>query len=176
MENKQIIQTALFNPKIKSYILLVGSFLLLVTLAGIPLLIFWLLGLGQYLSRKYYNALHCQLTTRRLEFKKGAFFKVEKTIPLENIQDITFIENPFLNLFGLKVIKIETAGNSRPSGSDMKLIGIVEPEKFKQKVLDQREILLNSKSSAGSKSNFQISNEDVLLDIKNILLDIQSKM
>jgi len=44
-----------------------------------------------------------------LEFKKGIFFRVEKTIPLENIQDLTFNEDPLLRYLDLRVLKIETA-------------------------------------------------------------------
>ena len=88
------VQTAEFNPKIKTYLLLVIGFIMFVTVAGIPLLIFWFLGVGQYFCRKYYENLKCKLTDRHLVYKKGVLFKVEKTIPLENIQNLTFIENP----------------------------------------------------------------------------------
>ncbi|WP_034044842.1 hypothetical protein [Wocania ichthyoenteri] len=66
-----IIKKAEFNPKIKSYILFVVSFFLLISIAGIPILIVWFLGLGQYMSRRFYENLECQLTNRHLEFKKG---------------------------------------------------------------------------------------------------------
>ena len=103
MSKASIIQDASFSKKIKTYILLTVSFFLLITIIGIPVLIVWLLGFGQYVSRKYYDNLKCQLTNRHLIFSKGAFFKVEKTIPLENIQDLTFLQNPILNLLELRV-------------------------------------------------------------------------
>lgn len=136
-----LIQKAEFSPKIKTYIILYVGLILLLTIIGIPLLIVWILGLGSYVSNRYYQNLKCRLTDRHLVFSKGAFFKVEKTIPLENIQDLTFIENPILNTLDLRVLKIETAGGSNPNGSDMKLIGISEAESFKQKVLEQRELV-----------------------------------
>ncbi|MFT7298572.1 MAG: putative membrane protein [Sphingobacteriales bacterium] len=79
-----LIQQAEFNPRIKSYIFWVGVMIIAITVFGIPLLLIWCLGLGQYFSRRYYENLHCKLATRHLQFKKGVFFKVEKTIPLEN--------------------------------------------------------------------------------------------
>ena len=141
MTDSILIQKAEFSPKIKTYIILYVGLILLLTIIGIPLLIVWILGLGSYVSNRYYQNLKCRLTDRHLVFSKGEFFKVEKTIPLENIQDLTFIENPILNTLDLRILKIETAGGSNPKGSDMKLIGISEAESFKQKVLEQRELV-----------------------------------
>jgi len=170
-----IIKKAEFNPKIKSYILFVVSFFLLISIAGIPILFFWFLGLGQYISRRFYENLECQLTKRHLEFKKGVLFKVEKTIPLENIQDLTFIENPLLKYLDLRILKIETAGQSNPKGSDMKLIGIIDSANFKEEVLKQREAL---QSNSNKSTQYISSNEktNILLEeIRDLLSDIKNK-
>ena len=172
----KIIHSAEFNPKIKIYLLLHVAFILMLTVIGIPLLIFWFLGLGQYICRRFYKSLKCELTDRQLEFRKGASFKVEKTIPLENIQDLTFIENPLLKYFDLRILKIETAGQSNPQGSDLKLIGIIDPLDFKAKVFHQRELLKTDNRIDNNKS--ERSNEqivDLLKDIKDILSDIKDK-
>lgn len=169
-----IIKQANFNTNIKTYILLVVAFFLLISIIGIPILIIWLLGLGQYISKRYYENIACKLTHRHLEFKKGVLFKVEKTIPLENIQDLTFIQNPILNLLDLKILKIETAGHSNPRGSDMKLIGIIDAAAFKEAVLDQREKLQNqSRINSSSKSDSFEKTNQLLEDIREILKDIQ---
>lgn len=160
-----VIKLASFNEKIKKYILLVVAFYLLISVAGIPLLLFWFLGVGQMISRRYYHSLSCQLTSRHLEYKKGVLFKVEKTIPLENIQDLTFIENPLLKYFGLRILKIETAGQSQPQGSaDMKLVGIDELSDFKKSVLEQRSKL---------KEGNEISNKSVDSEMLVVLKDIK---
>lgn len=170
-----IIKKAEFNPKIKSYIVIVVSFLLFISIIGIPLLIFWLLGLGKYMGNRYYENLECQLTNRHLEFKKGVLFRVEKTIPLENIQDLTFIENPLLKYLDLRILKIETAGQSNPKGSDMKLIGIKDSASFKEQVLNQREtIQSNSKNNTGSVSSSEKTNI-LLEEIRDLLNDIKNK-
>ncbi|MDW3196919.1 MAG: PH domain-containing protein [Cytophagales bacterium] len=164
-----IIQTAEFNPKIKGYFLVYVAFFLTISVAGIPLLIFWFLGIGQYMGRRFYKGLKCELTTRHLKFKKGVLFKVDKTIPLENIQDLTFIQNPLLNVFDLRILKIETAGQSNPQGSDMKLVGIVDTESFKEKVLLQRELLKNEERSERPSAT---NNEQViglLTEIRDLL-------
>ncbi|WP_456459243.1 PH domain-containing protein [Reichenbachiella sp.] len=168
------LQVAEFSPKIKLYTLLTVSFFMTLSVFGIVLLPIWFLGLGQYISRRYYESLSCSLTAHHLQFKKGVMFKVEKTIPLENIQDLTFIENPILKLLQLKILKIETASQGNPMKSDMQLVGIIDADDFKNSVLAQREKLSSRTSSDG---NTHDSNEVVALlrDIKDILTDIKNK-
>ena len=167
----ELIQKATFNPSIKSYILLVVGFYMILTIVGIPFLLVWFLGLGQNISKHYYNNLACDLTDRHLEYKKGVLFKVEKTIPLENIQDLTFLENPLLKLLDLRILKIETASAAKPTGnSDMKLIGIVGMQEFKQKVLQQRTILKTEQTKgpvAKTENNQQMI--ALLTEIRDIL-------
>ena len=62
MYSSGVIKEAQFSPKIKIYIFLSVTFFLLITIIGIPFLILWLLGIGQYVSRKYYNNLKCNLS------------------------------------------------------------------------------------------------------------------
>ena len=169
-----LIHRAEFNPKIKTYMLLVVALLLTISLVGIPFLIIWFLGFGQYFGRRYYESLRCELTQRHLEFSKGVFFKIEKTIPLDNIQDLTFIENPFLKFLDLRILKIETAGQSNPQGSDMKLIGIIKSSDFKEKVLRQRELISTESTSRDMPT--ETGNEQtniILLEIRDILNDLK---
>ena len=170
------IETAEFNPKIKAYLLISIALILTVTIIGIPFIIVWFLGLGQYYCKRYYENLVCTITERHLNFKKGVMFKVEKTIPLENIQDLTFLENPLLKIFNLRILKIETAGQSNPQGSDMKLIGILDTLEFKNKVLRQRE-LLSTEALSSSKTDESIQDQvlNELKEIKNILREIRDK-
>ena len=52
---------------------------------------------------------------------KGILVQVEKTILLENIQDVAFIEGPILKHFQLSTLKFETAGQSQAQAHDMQL-------------------------------------------------------
>lgn len=174
---KTSIEKADFNPKISTYIVLFVGLIIASTLIGIPLLLIWFLGVGQYFGRRYYRSLRCELTTKHLEFEKGVFFKVEKTIPLENIQDLTFVQNPILSYLGLKILKIETAGSSGgQNGSDMKLVGINGAYDFKQKVLAQRENLKQESTHSYSTTNSTSENSQLLLEIKSILSEINAKI
>ena len=175
MESPKTIRRAEFSPKIKTYVMLYVGFLLFVTIIGIPILFVWLLGLGQYVSRRYYDNLKCLLTDRHLIFSKGAFYKVEKTIPLENIQDLTFLENPILNLLELRILKIETAGGGGSTTSDMKLVGILDAEGFKEKVLEQRESL-RMKTEHGQTGELRSDETlEVLKEIRDLLKNANPK-
>ena len=114
MQNSEgnLIHKAEFNPALKVYILLYVAFLMVLSVIGIPLAIVWLCGVGQWYSRHYFHKLECVLTDNNLRFKKGIIVQFEKTIPLENIQDISFIEGPLLRHFNLAVLRVETAGGS----------------------------------------------------------------
>ena len=138
-ENEPILIKAEFNPIVKTYIMLYVFGILLVTFVGIPFAIVWICGLGQWYSRHYYDKLYCVLTEKHLRFRMGILFTIDKTIPLENIQDLTFYEGPVLRHFNLAMLKVETAGQGDHSGNQMKLVGVVDAHVFRSRVLGQRE-------------------------------------
>ena len=182
MTEEIILNKATFNPKVKTYIFLVILFYLIITFIGWFVLPFWIFGLGQWLSGKYFNTLMCELTNKNLRFSKGIIVHVEKTIPLENIQDLSFIGGPILRYFGLTLIKVETAGGGGPHNQNMmSMIGINDAENFKKAILNQREIVMNEKRgvnviSSESKSNQVIDNTQLLTDIKNELIEIKNAL
>lgn len=175
MQENVIIKEATFNPAVKTYIFLVVTFFLIVSFVGIILLPFWLLGLGQWLSNKFFHTLTCQLSYKNLKFSKGLIIHIEKTIPLENIQDLSFIGGPVLRYFGLTLIKVETAGGGGKHDSNMmSMIGINDAEAFKNRILDQREIIIKEKNGGYSQANVpQFASEVLLKDIKNELINIK---
>ena len=105
---------AQFNPLIRLYLLLTIGLQLAASLIGLPFAVIWFCGAGQWWARHYFDRLSCELTPEHLRFRKGIIFTVEKTIPLENIQDVTFIEGPLLRHFHLATLKLETAGHRAP--------------------------------------------------------------
>ena len=78
---------------------------------------------------------------RTLRYRKGILVTVEKTIPLENIQDVTFIEGPILRHFQLSALKFETAGSSAGRANDMRLTGIIDVQQFRNSILAARDAL-----------------------------------
>lgn len=176
MDNNETISTATFNPKVKTYIFLVVLFYLLVSFVGWLIVPFWLFGLGQWLSNKFFLTLKCELTQKQLKFSKGLILHIEKTIPLENIQDLSFIGGPLLRWFGLTLIRVETAGGGGAHGTNMMSIpGINDAENFKMMILNQREKVIKEKSQGYSSApSTNVSSDKILLDIKNELTEIKN--
>ena len=81
------------------------------------------------------------LTTRSLIVRKGVFNKVERTIPLEKITDLSASQGPIMRYCGLKRLGVETAGQSTGAqgGSLVSLIGIRDTDDFRAAVLAQRD-------------------------------------
>ncbi|GAB3997210.1 hypothetical protein GCM10028807_41810 [Spirosoma daeguense] len=163
-----------FNPIIRTYLLLYIAFMLLITVIGIVLLPFWLLGVGQWWSGHYFKNLECELTERSLRFQKGILVHVEKTIPLENIHDVTFVAGPLLRYFDLCILKFETAGQSPNQAHNMELIGIIDAQNFRNQILEQRQKLLASRTGqtpVDTEQKVLSEMRDTLNDIRQLLRD-----
>lgn len=176
---EQVLETAVFNPKVKTYIFIVVIFYLLISFIGILVLPIWLLGFGQFISNKFFHTLNCQLTDKNLKFAKGFILHIEKTIPLENIQDLSFIGGPILRAFGLTMIKVETAGGggTHHQNNMMSMIGIERAEEFKSAILQQREVLILSRRQGGGASTAQSDNQiNLLVEIRDELRKIEQKL
>ena len=129
-----------FDTKLKIYWYMRVVGLMTASVAGIPLLPFWFLGWGNCYCRKSFEAFQCALTERSQQVKRGILFWVEKTIPLDKIQDLTLKEGPVLRWFGLCSLQIETAGQGGQAvSSEGNLLGVVDVRKFRNAVLDQRD-------------------------------------
>jgi membrane protein YdbS with pleckstrin-like domain len=133
--------TAKFNPLYRPYLVITIGIAMAASIIGIPLAIIWFCGVGAWWARHYFDKLSCTLDSKALRFRKGIFIQVEKTIPLENIQDVTFIEGPLLRKFNLATLKFETAGHSAGQAHDMHLTGIIDAHDFRNRILENREAL-----------------------------------
>ena len=152
-------------------------FYLVVSFAGLILVPFWLLGLGQWLSNKFFHTLKCTLTYKHLKFSKGLILHIEKTIPLENIQDLSFIGGPILRSFGLTMIKVETAGGGGGQHNNMmSMIGINNAEEFKTMILSQREKIIKEKNQVATISSNNDLSDKLLAEIKNELVEIKKAL
>lgn len=171
---------ATFNPRLRTYLFWYGLFLLIVSVIGLLAVPFWLLGLGQHYARRYLDHVECELTERYLRFKKGILYQVETTIPLDNIQDLTFKEGPLLRYFELSILQIETAGQSGQGGKDMTLIGIRNAADFRNRVIAQRERITGGEEAPprdGTPSSTLQSDrvEALLVEIRDAIEALQQK-
>lgn len=138
-----------FNPLYRPYLVVTIGLTFAVTVIGLPLAIVWLCGVGQWWARHYFHKLSCRLDGKTLRFRKGILFQVEKTIPLENIQDVTFIEGPILKKYHLATLKFETAGHSAGQAHDMRLTGIIDAHEFRNRIIEAREALRQHSAGRG---------------------------
>jgi membrane protein YdbS with pleckstrin-like domain len=141
MATDTITIRARFNPLIKPFLIMKIGGVMMCTVIGIPLAIVWFLGVGRWWAQHYFDRLECQLGERHIRFRKGILVTTEKTIPLENIQDVTFVEGPILRHFHLSTLKFETAGHSAGQASDMHLTGIIDAQAFRARIMQAREAL-----------------------------------
>jgi putative membrane protein len=163
-----VIRKAVFNPLVKTYLLLYVFGILLISIIGIPLALIWICGVGQWWCRHFYEKLECVLSEKHLRLRMGILVQVDKTIPLENIQDMTFYEGPILRKFNLSMLKVETAGQGAGKGNEMSLIGIEQAHDFRLLVLDQREKIRLAMQQHGDDAT-----KVLLTDIREILLRIE---
>lgn len=170
----QVLRQATFDERLKTYELLNVAIVIFVTLIGIPLLLLWFFGVGQYVTRRRFESMECTLRERSLNFSKGVVVRVQKNVPLDKITDLAVIEGPLLRKFGLVRLKVETAGQSTgPGGALLSLIGIEGALDFRDAVLSQRDLV-----TAHTTGNVTPAGDDraVLVDIRDALLRIERKL
>jgi putative membrane protein len=164
---------ASFNPLVRRYMLIYVAWMLLITVIFSPLILVWVLGPGQWWAAEYFRKLKCELDDKVLSFRKGILFQVEKTIPLENIQDVTFIEGPLLRQFNLSLLRIETAGMSQGQAHTMQLVGIVDAHALRAEILRRRERLRAQPAPIAADDDRQFK---VLEEIRDRLEEIAGLM
>lgn len=173
----RVLQTAEFESGVKSYWLLSGTLILLVTIVGIPLIPIYLI-LGFLFTGKYLDAMECELTDRSLRVKKGLLNKLEKTVPLDKITDLAHYQGPVMRMMGLEGLKLETAGQSSgPGGSLVSLVGVKNARAFRDAVLSQRDAVTESRGNTAAPAPVgSVSQDAVLVEIRDALLRIEERL
>ena len=171
--NETIIAQASFNPRVKNYWLSLGTIICIFTVVGIPFLLIWI-PLGLFLTGRILKSIQCTLTDKALKVKKGIWVRTEKTIPLEKITDLGMVQGPLMRHFDVEQLSVETAGQSGP-GALVQVQGIIGAREFRQKVLDQKDLMAGqSKSPSDSPSVSSSAHDDSTLnEIRDSLLRIE---
>ena len=170
----EILLEAEFDRRVMGYGRLAVSLLLLVMVAGIPLIPFWLIWSVSYLPRAY-DRFSARLTPSSLELTRGVYFRSDSTIPLDRITDMRLHDDPLMRFSGIQGLKVETAGQSGATGAEGNLIGVVNAAAFRDAVLRQREILQDGGAPAAATSTTASSDNELLLEIRDLLKSIDSK-
>lgn len=173
---ERVLRRAEFDPKVRTYWLLSGAWILVVSIVGIPLLPVWF-AIGRAVTGRYLRHLSCVLTEKTLQVGKGALTRVEKTVPLDQITDLGIVQGPIMRYLGLEALSVETAGQSA-EGALVKLVGVVDSRPFRDAVLTQRDALDTASTgtgplSAGPPATGQPSSDELLCDIRDTLHRIE---
>jgi putative membrane protein len=95
--------------------------------------------LARWHQKHFYDRLHVVLTRRDLVIRLGVWNRQEKSIPLEKITDVALLAGPIMRMYGVKGLRVETAGQVSGALGLVNLIGIENPEAFRDAILDQRD-------------------------------------
>ncbi len=168
MSEDKILWEAEFNPKVKTYWLLSGTLVCLLTVVLIPLIPIWYF-VGLQMTEKYLRSLRCTLTTRNLKVAKGVFVKQEKTVPLDRITDVGLVQGPIMRSMNLEALSVETAGQSS-QGALVQMTGIRDGRAFRDAVLAQRDKVAARDAEDDKTPPGVAANDDsVLIEIRDIL-------
>ena len=178
MAEERILWDAEFNERVTVYWLLNGAILLTVTCFGIVLLPIWFL-VGGAVTRRYLQTYRCTLTNRSLKVARGWLVRTEKTVPLDRITDLGLVQGPIMRLFDIEALSVETAGQSA-QGALVQLAGIKDGRKFRDAVLDQRDLVVGSEedrarhATSSTPAAADASQTELLLDIRDTLKRIEA--
>ena len=118
-----------------------------------------------------------RVTTQAVEIRKGVFFRKEATIPLNRITDVRLHDDPLMRYFGLRGLRVETAGQSGPqAGSEGDLVGVVDAVEMRNAILLQRQQVLDAPGESTAPKAAPEGSAHVLTEIRDILARIEERL
>ncbi|MED5230887.1 MAG: PH domain-containing protein [Candidatus Thermoplasmatota archaeon] len=156
-----------FDKKIIIYWWIMANFGLMMSVIGIPLMLFWV-PFGWIVHQKQYEHMSGALTSRSLNMRMGWLFKKQQNIALDKLTDVSISEGPILKAFGVVKMQFETAG-----AAPFILTGVKNSNQFRDVVLRHRDSLVTSpaqQSAPPTESN------DVLVEIRDLLKEINTNL
>jgi len=108
------------------------------TLYGIALIVIagWLLLDILVIVKRQYHFLGYCFSRHEIQARNGAWWQIERAVPINRVQHSEVTQGPIERLFGLAKLTLYTAGGS---GADLSIPGLLRPhaEQLKQQMLDQ---------------------------------------
>ena len=171
----ETLYEARFDPKIASHGRVLVSLWSIVTVVGIPFIPFVLLFSLWYFP-EYMRRISARLTTNAVEIRKGVFFRKESTIPLNRITDVRLHDGPVMRHYGLRGLRVETAGQSgQDAGSEGDLVGVIDAAEFRDRILRQRQRVLGGEEARLAPAEAAGSTSELLTEIRDILARIETQ-
>ena len=176
----EVMAEAEFDRNFTSWGRVVISGYLFISVVGILLIPFWWV-VSYWYGAEYLRRVAAKLTTNALEIRMGVFFRKESTIPLNRIIDLRLHDGPVMRHYGLRGLKVETAGMSgQDSGSEGNLIGVIDAEGFRNAVLAQRQCVIEAETGRATApvvaATGESSSDAVLLEIRDILARMETRL
>ena len=171
----ETLYEAQFDPKIAGHGQVLTSLLFFITIVGIPFIPF-LIPFNFWYYPEYLRRISARLTTHAVEIQKGVFFRKESTIPLDRITDVRLHDDPVMRFYGIRGIKLETAGQSgQYSSSEGNLVGVIDAVEFRDLILRQRQRVVGGEEAAAASPAPAGAAPDVLAEIRDILSRIEAQ-
>ena len=166
---------ASFDPKIAGHGRVLLALWSIVTVVGIPFIPFVLL-FSLWYYPEYLRRISARLTTNAVEIRKGVFFRKEATIPLNRITDVRLHDGPVMRHYGLRGLRVETAGQSGlDSSSEGDLVGVVDAVEFRDRILHQRQKVLSGEEARSVPAEAAGSTAELLAEIRDILARMEAQ-
>ena len=80
-----------------------------------------------------YMTLRYRLTSDELIVDEGVFFRTHRTVPVQRIQNIDLLQNPFHRLFGVAEVRVETASGTEPEAV-LRVLSLTDVESLRERV------------------------------------------
>ena len=170
----EVLLEAQFDTNVTPYFRWVVTLILIVSVVGILLIPLWLLFSGWY-GLEFHRRMSGRLTAQALEIRKGVFFRSESTIPLNRITDLRLHDDPLMRHYGLRSLKVETAGQGRTTGSEGDLVGVINAAEFRNAVLLQRQKVVAAETTDESAAAAPGGAAGLLTEIRDILARMEAK-
>ena len=170
-EDSEIFASAEFNKGLILYLWIITNLILLSSIVGILVMVFWV-PFGWIVHKKQLENASLTLTKSGIKIRKGWIFKAQQNIPLDKLTDISIHEGPLLNMCKIVKIAIETAG-----ATPFHLNGLNKSvaSQFRDIVMKQRDSISQISSPQGTGGQETQSN-DVLIEIRDILQQINANL
>ena len=171
----ETLYEAQFDPKIAGHGRVVLSLWFLIMIVGIPFIPFLLLFCLWYYP-EYLRRISARLTTHAVEIRKGVFFRKESTIPLDRITDVRLHDGPVMRYYGIRGVRLETAGQSgQYASSEGDLVGVIDAAEFRDRILRQRQQAVSGEETPAASPAPAGAAPDVLTEIRDILSRIEAQ-
>ena len=171
----QTLYEASFDPRVSSHGRVVLSLWFVVSVVGIPFIPLLLLFTRWYYP-EYMNRISARLTANAVEIQKGVFFRKESTIPLNRITDVRLHDGPVMRHYGIRGIRMETAGQSgQYASSEGDLVGVIDAPEFRDRILRQRQKVVGGGEPSEASATSTGASSGILAEIRDILARIEAQ-